>query len=473
MLAPTALPMTPGLSNYIQSLKQHSVEASTENLIACVYLRCTLRFLLHGIDQTYRLLKRRHIRQPQSCALATAHLLLRAMHTNKSNDPATLIEHVKRIGRRLMSAQPRQLIVGNIIRRVLGMMRDEAENWRRDWGMMSDAGSDDTRPHTPPHGGSFQNPARLSAHASGALEKLSHFDALERPSSTSHVTAAPALPGTSMFNLLSCPPESADPISPVTPLRAEADTGDDKPSDYRGEVLDGIKEILEELSQVNDQISAYALDHIHSNEVILTHTASTTVQKFLLKAAAKRKFSVIQVESYPNNHEVTHATVTGISSGDEERLTPEAFQKPLIAQGITVILIPDSAVFALMSQVNKVILGTDCVLANGGLVAAAGTRLIANAAKAHKTPVVVVSGVYKLSPVYPFDHESLVEYGDPSAILPYEDGELVDSIDVVNPLSDYVPAELIDLYITNIGGHAPSYLYRIVADHYRSEDVNL
>jgi translation initiation factor eIF-2B subunit beta len=25
----------------------------------------------------------------------------------------------------------------------------------------------------------------------------------------------------------------------------------------------------------------------------------------------------------------------------------------------------------------------------------------------------------------------------------------------------------------NRGGHAPSYLYRIVADHYRSEDITL
>lgn len=374
------------------------------------------------------------------------------MHTNKSNDPTTLIEHVRRIGRRLVTAQPGQLVVGNIVRRVLGMMRDEAETYKRDWGMMSDAGSDDTRPHTPPHG-NLHSPARLSTHASSALEKLSHLDSLERPSSTSHVSAAPALPGTSMFSLLSYPPESTDPNSPVPGSRGEPELADEKPRDYRGEVFDGIKEILEELSQVNDQIAAYALDHIHSNEVILTHTASATVQKFLLKAAAKRKFTVIQVESYPNNHEDTHATVTGVgivSGTDDEHLSPETFQKPLIAQGITVILIPDSAVFALMSRVNKVILATDCVLANGGLVAAAGTRLIANAAKAHKTPVVVVSGVYKLSPVYPFDHQSLVEYGDPSAVLPYEDGELMDSINVVNPLSDYVPAELIDLYITNM-----------------------
>jgi len=90
------------------------------------------------------------------------------------------------------------------------------------------------------------------------------------------------------------------------------------------------------------------------------------------------------------------------------------------------------------------------VLANGGLVAAAGARTIAQAARMHRTPVVVVTGVYKLSPVYPFDFESLIEYGDASKVFGYEDGDLLDKVDVENPLFDYVPAELVDLYITNL-----------------------
>jgi translation initiation factor eIF-2B subunit beta len=68
----------------------------------------------------------------------------------------------------------------------------------------------------------------------------------------------------------------------------------------------------------------------------------------------------------------------------------------------------------------------------------------------HRTPVVVVSGVYKLSPVYPFDFEALIEYGDPSKVVGYEEADLVDKVDVENPLFDYVPAELVDLYITNL-----------------------
>ena len=274
---------------------------------------------------------------------------------------------------------------------------------------------------------------------------------LDRDSPSLRDDRASRPPLTSMFSLLSQPePENSLPstpgsMSPGGRLFSHATT-----KDVRSEVIEGIKEIIDELGQVDDQIAAYALDHIHSNEIILTHTSSTTVQKFLLKAAAKRKFTVIHAESFPNNHEAVHATVSGAAKNEDENLGVEAFQKPLIEHGITVILIPDSAVFAMMSRVNKVILGTHSVLANGGLVAAAGTRVIARAAKVHQTPVVVVSGVYKLSPVYPFDFDSLIEYGDPSKVLAYEDGDLVDQIDVQNPIYDYVPAELVDLYITNL-----------------------
>jgi translation initiation factor eIF-2B subunit beta len=274
---------------------------------------------------------------------------------------------------------------------------------------------------------------------------------LDRDSPSLRDDRATRPPLTSMFSLLSQPePENSLPSTPgsLSPGGRLFSHGPTK--DIRAEVLEGVKEIIDELGQVDDQIAAYALDHIHSNEIILTHTSSTTVQKFLLKAAAKRKFTVIHAESYPNNHDAVHATVSGAAINEDDNLGLEAFQKPLIEHGITVILIPDSAVFALMSRVNKVILGTHSVLANGGLIAAAGTRIIARAAKVHQTPVVVVSGVYKLSPVYPFDFDSLIEYGDPSKVLSYEDGDLVDQIDVQNPIYDYVPAELVDLYITNL-----------------------
>jgi len=424
----------------------------------------------------YRLLKRRQIRHSRPCAIATAYLLRRVVTTQRVTDVATLILRVQSVGQRLCAAQPREMVVGNIVRRILGLIREEAEEDREgETSGYSDTGTE-SRPHTPSHSDmrSTQRPVLSSSISTfsplrhgatepidsnvanlghngndlfapiGLTEDLSH----RPPLLTSHMSyavnsTAPMV--TSMFSLLSHPeiysptatPPGTQSPSGRTSLTAQHLTGLNAAKDLRLEVIDGIEEIIDELGQVDDQIAGYALDHIHSNEIILTFTSSVTVQRFLLKAATKRKFTVIHAEAFPNNHEATHATVTGSASDNEDELSTESFQKPLTAAGITVILIPDSAVFALMSRVNKVILGTHVVLANGGLVAAAGARTIAQAARMHRTPVVVVTGVYKLSPVYPFDFESLIEYGDASKVFGYEDG-------------DYVPAELVDLYITNL-----------------------
>ena len=184
--------------------------------------------------------------------------------------------------------------------------------------------------------------------------------------------------------------------------------------------------------------------------MILTHTSSITVQKFLLKAAGKRKFTVICVESFPNAHESVHATVAGNLKGGASGSGPDRISKSLTAAGITVILVPDSAIFALMPRVNKVILSTHAVLGNGSLLTASGARLIAKAASAHKVPVLVLAGIYKFCPIYPFNIDAFIEYGDTGKIIPYENGELLEKIDVENPLLDHVPPELVDLYITNL-----------------------
>ena len=394
-------------------------------------------------------------------------------------DVARLIERVQQVGQRLTAAQPKEIAVGNIVRRVLGVIRVEAEEDREgETSGFSDAGTE-SRPHTPRENYAQRSgfSSTLSLVRSSGIESLDvpavnrsrdDLSALENEGShrppllTSHTSYAityNAPLATSMFNLLSHPTSAVQ--SPTASPGTRSPSGRslsqqniaqlNAAKDLRAEVIAGIEEIIEELDQVDDQIAGYALDHIHSNEIILTYTSSITIQKFLLKAAAKRRFTVIHAEAFPNNHHVTHRAVVGSQKEDsEDDMAAETFQKPLTAAGITVILIPDAAVFALMSRVNKVILGTHVVLANGGLVAAAGAKTIARAARMHRTPVVVVTGVYKLSPIYPFDFDSLIEYGDASKVFGYEDADLVDKVDVENPLFDYVPAELVDLYITNL-----------------------
>lgn len=60
----------------------------------------------------------------------------------------------------------------------------------------------------------------------------------------------------------------------------------------------------------------------------------------------------------------------------------------LAAAGVQTTLIADSAVFAMMARANKVLVGAHAVLADGGIIAAAGMHLVALAAKRHAIPFV-------------------------------------------------------------------------------------
>ena len=361
----------------------------------------------------------------------------RVVETSKNTDIAKLIERVQRVGEQLNAAQPKELTIGNITRRVLGVIREESEEDRD---------------------------GEANEHRNGAPDSWSqkagttNLQPSSTPTSSNGTVPAPIV--TSMFSLLSHPisnaiSDSATPSSRSLEGRSisstQAAANSEAVKDFKAEVIEGIQEILDEVSQADDQIAGYSLDHIHSNEIILTHSSSMTTQRFLLKASGKRKFTVIHAEAYPNDHEATHTAVIGRGKTEPgDHVGPELFTKTLTAAGITVIVIPDNAVFALMSRVNKVLLSAHAVLANGDFVAGAGSKAIAQAARLHRTHVVVLSAVYQLSPVYPFDPEALMEDGDPSLVVNNEDGDVIDNIEVQNPLFDYVTADLTDLYITNL-----------------------
>ena len=124
--------------------------------------------------------------------------------------------------------------------------------------------------------------------------------------------------------------------------------------------------------------------------------------------------------------------------------------KSLSKHGITTLLVPDSSIFALMSRVNKVILGAHAILANGGMFAVSGSLLASAAARVHSTPVVVCAGQFKLTPLWNLNHEyGALDFADPDSVLGFNEGELVDKVTVVNPYYDYVRPDLVDVYVTN------------------------
>ncbi|OTF69579.1 translation initiation factor eIF-2B subunit beta-like protein, partial [Euroglyphus maynei] len=115
-----------------------------------------------------------------------------------------------------------------------------------------------------------------------------------------------------------------------------------------------IGELLSELDTSGENIARQAVEHIYWDEVILTIGRSKTVEAFLKYAAKKkRKFQVIVAECSPDNN------------GHDLALS-------LAKENINTILIHDSAIFSVMSRVNKVIIGTHSIIANGGIKAVSG-----------------------------------------------------------------------------------------------------
>lgn len=344
------------------------------------------------VDPLVAQIKRRQITGDKVMALEVAHLLMRVISAARWTNPYDLITLLRKVGTVLQTARPRDVIPGNIVRRVLALIRDEIETEN-----------------------STDNTPMIS----------------------------------SMFSLLT--------TTENTKKNAQVHTKKQS-SDMRSIIIQGIRDLIDEISNVKEELENMSADLIHENEVLLTATpTSDTLLQFLIKARSKRNFTVLVTECYPNDI-------------DEAR----RFVKTLAENEIESVLIPDSTVFAVMSRVGKVILGAKAVFANGGCLSNSGVANVVECAKEHRTPVIGVTGLYKLSPLYPFNREDLIEVGNSGKVLNYDQYDLVENVDVVtNPLGDYIPPEHIDIYITNVGGFAPSFIYRIVLDNYKTEDNSL
>lgn len=351
------------------------------------------------VDTFISKLKRRQVTGSYNVAIATCQFLMRVTSISRWNSTKELISILHSIGKRITDAQPREFATGNIVRRVLAIVREEASS-----------------------------------------ESMAPNNNLDNNLTNSAV-------GASMFQLLMTGNKKDKDVDVKISER----------TDLRSIIIQGIRDLMDEIQSVHENIELMTVDLIHDNEILLTPTpGSSTVLNFLLKASLKRKFTVLITENYPNDIEKCHR-----------------FAKKLADANIESVIIPDSAVFAVMSRVGKVLIGARSVFVNGGCVTAAGVATVCESAKEHRTPVFTVAGLYKFSPCYPFDRSSLIEVGNSGKVLPYEDSDVVGKCEVTNPLYDYVVPEHIDIYITNIGGFSPNFIYRIIFDNYSNEDVDL
>ncbi|CAI5764256.1 translation initiation factor eIF2B subunit beta [Podarcis muralis] len=343
---------------------------------------------LSGQIEDFVALLKRGGKRPRSedVARQTVGLLRRIVANGRWDNAGELISIIRQEGKKMTAAQPSETTVGNMVRRVLKIIREEY--------------------------------GRLRGYSEESDQQESLHKLLTSESSDD----------TESFNIY------------YPPLRAN--------------IIEIISELLIELEGTTDNIAMQALEHIHSNEVIMTIGYSRTVEAFLKEAARKRKFHVIVAECAPfcQGHEMA------------VRLSKENIETTVMS---------DAAIFAVMSRVNKVIIGTKTILANGALIAVSGTHTLALAAKHHSTPLIVCAPMFKLTPQFLNEDDSFHKFVSPQEVLPFTEGDILSKVNIYCPVFDYVPPELITLFISNIGGNAPSYIYRLMSELYHPADREL
>ena len=123
----------------------------------------------------------------------------------------------------------------------------------------------------------------------------------------------------------------------------------------------------------------------------------------------------------------------------------------------------------------QVIIGTSSILADGGVVAISGSRTVALAAKHYSVPLIVLGAVYKLTPRYlpEGDTQEASMLVSPTPVMQGLDAACRGKLRCLNPMYDCVPPSLVTLFISNISGYSPSYVYRQMGDLYHQEDRDL
>lgn len=326
-----------------------------------------------------------------------------------------LLELIRHLGKIFIAVDPMQFSIGNIIKRILYIIREEIDKTI-----------------------SFQDSKRDSASNVKRIMSVTSLNRLIDYKPTKTLSK-------NDYNASNDEEEEEVDVS----LSAEMKEGLEN-------ILKNIEELIAELDTISEAIKDQAKEHINEGEIILTANHSDQLEEFFIEARQSKNFKVIVAESAPSLNGIIQV-------------------KNLISKGIDTTVISDAAVFAIMPKVNKVIIGTRSIMANGGLISYNGVYNVCLCAQMFSIPVIVVGGTFKLTPMYPFGHETFNEFISPDMIYG-KDVEYkgdISRIKFYTPAYDYVPPELITIYITNHGSQNPAYIYRLFSELYSQEDYFL
>jgi translation initiation factor 2B subunit (eIF-2B alpha/beta/delta family) len=210
----------------------------------------------------------------------------------------------------------------------------------------------------------------------------------------------------------------------------------------RQALFEAIDELLDEVQTFHEDISKRARKFIHDGDVVLTLGASDSVFHFFARAAIDRHFAVLVLEHAPAYDGITMAS-------------------RLRTAGIECIVIPDSAVFAVMPRVTTVFASVRAIFADGTIVGPSFMKATFLAARHHNRPVVVLYSRNKMADRFFRLGDSFTTLGSPSEVVrpgKSTNGEPV----ILNPDGEVVDGSLTTLFINENGAHDPAEIFQIV-----------
>ena len=194
-----------------------------------------------------------------------------------------------------------------------------------------------------------------------------------------------------------------------------------------------IKEAINHVLVSDRLIANFGARKIKNGFVVYTHCHSSSVFEALKKAKQQGKhFSVTNTETRPLfQGRITAANLAGA--------------------GIPVTLIVDSAADRFMHPVDKVFVGCDAVLSNGGIVNKIGTTQIAMSAKKHHNPFFACTSSHCFDPATYFGFEEKIEERNADEVWK----ERPKKVRIRNPAFDIVDAFYVHAIVSEIGVFDP------------------
>lgn len=198
------------------------------------------------------------------------------------------------------------------------------------------------------------------------------------------------------------------------------------------------KEFLAAFEQAQQQVIEVGSKVVHNDDVIFIHSYTGTLLGIFSRAREEGKqFRIIATESRPYCE--GRAMVTALLKLD-----------------IPCRLIIDAAMGSYLKKANKALVGSDSILANGGVVNKMGTQLLAFACHAYGVPLYAAGSILKLS------LESL-QGGEVKLLERPDDGGIGSSeradgkeLQVENRIFDVTPAQYIEALISDKGVLPPA-----------------